>query len=140
MISEPGRLSKEPLYTVHDTKYQMKPVSLFSATFLVIANMIGTGVFTTLGLQLASVHSVPSVLLLWIVGGMSAFCGALAYGELGAIMPRSGGEYSYLSNIYHPAVGFLSGCASIVAGFGAPIALAAIALGHYMQARFPGDQ
>ena len=69
---------------------------------------------------------------------MSAFCGALAYGELGAIMPRSGGEYLYLSNIYHPAAGFLSGCASIVAGFGAPIALAAIALGHYMQAVFPG--
>ena len=138
MISEPGRLSKEALNTVYDTKYQRKPVSLFSATLLVIANMIGTGVFTTLGLQLISVHSLPSVLLLWIVGGMSAFCGALAYGELGAIMPRSGGEYHYLSNIYHPAVGFLSGCASIVAGFGAPIALAAIALGPYMQAVFPG--
>ncbi len=138
MISEPGRLSNEALYTVYDTKYQRKPVTLFSATLLVIANMIGTGVFTTLGLQLISVHSLPSVLLLWIVGGMSAFCGALAYGELGAIMPRSGGEYPYLSNIYHPAAGFLSGCASIVAGFGAPIALAAIALGHYMQAVFPG--
>jgi APA family basic amino acid/polyamine antiporter len=100
--------------------------------------MIGTGVFTTLGLQLTSIDSLPSVLLLWIVGGAIAFCGALAYGELGAMMPRSGGEYAYLSNIYHPAAGFLSGCASIVAGFGAPIALAAIALGHYMQAAFPG--
>jgi len=137
MISESGRLSKEALYTVHDTKYQGKPVTLFSATILVIANMIGTGVLTTLGLQLISVHSVPSVLMLWIVGGVSAFCGALAYGELGAIMPRSGGEYAYLSNIYHPAAGFLSGCASFVAGFGAPVALTAIALGHYMQAVFP---
>ena len=122
---------------MHDTKYQGKPVTLFSATILVIANMIGTGVLTTLGLQLISVHSVPSVLMLWIVGGVSAFCGALAYGELGAIMPRSGGEYAYLSNIYHPAAGFLSGCASFVAGFGAPVALTAIALGHYMQAVFP---
>ena len=77
---------------MNDTKYQRKPVTLFSATLLVIANMIGTGVLTTLGLQLMSVHSLPSVLLLWIVGGMSAFCGALAYGELGAIMPRSGGS------------------------------------------------
>ena len=99
--------------------------------------MIGTGVFTTLGLQLTSLHSIPSVLLLWVVGGVSAFCGSLAYGELGAMMPRSGGEYAYLSKIYHPAAGFLSGCTSIVAGFGAPIALAAIALGHYMQAVFP---
>ncbi len=114
-----------------------KPVTLLSATLLVIANMIGTGVFTTLGLQLSAVHSPPSVLLLWIAGGASAFCGALAYGELGAMMPRSGGEYAYLAGIYHPAAGFLSGCASIVAGFGAPIALAAIALGFYMQAVFP---
>jgi len=116
----------------------MKPVSPFSATVLVIANMIGTGVFTTLGLQLAGVHSPSSVLVLWIAGGLSAFCGALAYGELGAMMPRPGAEYAYLSSIYHPAVGFLSGCASIVAGFGAPIALAAIALGQYIQAVFPG--
>ncbi len=121
-----------------DSRDLRKPVTLFSATLLVIANMIGTGVFTTLGLQLAGIDSLPSVLLLWIVGGASAFCGALAYGELAAMMPRSGGEYTYLTNIYHPAAGFLSGCASIVAGFGAPIALAAIALGHYMQAVFPG--
>jgi len=99
--------------------------------------MIGTGVFTTLGLQLAGVNSASALLVLWIVGGLSAFCGALAYGELGAIMPRSGAEYAYLSSIYHPAAGFLSGCVSIVAGFGAPIALAAIALGHYVQAVFP---
>ncbi|MFZ0929127.1 MAG: amino acid permease [Syntrophobacteraceae bacterium] len=122
---------------MYHSEDQRKPVTLLSATLLVIANMIGTGVFTTLGLQLTSVHSIPAVMLLWIVGGASAFCGALAYGELGSMMPRSGGEYTYLSNIYHPAVGFLSGCASIVAGFGAPIALAAIALGHYMQAVFP---
>jgi APA family basic amino acid/polyamine antiporter len=137
-LPEPrGQPLEEALQTVHDTEYQSKPVTLFSATLLVIANMIGTGVFTTLGLQLASVHSIPSVLLLWVVGGASAFCGALAYGELGAMMPKSGGEYTYLSNIYHLAAGFLSGCTSIVAGFGAPIALAAIALGHYMQAVFP---
>src|SRR5208337_3587206 len=100
---------------------QKKPVTLFSATLLVIANMIGTGVFTTLGFQLTTVHYVPCVLLLWVMGGISAFCGALAYGELGAMMPRSGGEYNYLGIIYHPAAGFISGCASIVAGFGAPI-------------------
>ena len=124
-------------YALDHLKNQRKPVTLFSATLLVIANMIGTGVFTTLGLQLATVHSSASVMLLWILGGISAFCGALAYGELAAIMPRSGGEYHYLSYIYHPAAGFLAGCASIVAGFGAPVALAAIALGHYVQAAFP---
>lgn len=114
-----------------------KPVTLFSAVMVVIANMIGTGVFTTLGLQLAGVQSPFAVLMLWVLGGVSAFCGALSYGELGAMMPRSGGEYTYLSRIYHPAVGFLSGLVSIAASFPAPIALTAIALGHYVTAVFP---
>ncbi len=117
---------------------QKKPVSLFSATILVIANMIGTGVFTTLGFQLASVHSPFSAIMLWVVGGVVSFCGALCYGELGAMMPRSGGEYAYLSEIYHPAIGFLTGSVSILVGFGAPIALAAMALGRYSGAAFPG--
>ncbi|HYA42883.1 MAG TPA: amino acid permease, partial [Syntrophobacteraceae bacterium] len=123
-----GLFTLGDLTTVCEAENLRKPVTLLSATLLVIANMIGTGVFTTLGLQLAGINSVPSVLLLWIAGGAIAFLGALAYGELGAMMPRSGGEYAYLSKIYHPAAGFLSGCASIVAGFGAPIALSAIAL------------
>jgi basic amino acid/polyamine antiporter, APA family len=115
-----------------------KPVSLFSATIIVVANMIGTGVFTTLGLQLVGLRSVPAVLLLWILGGLGAFCGALCYGELGAMMPRSGGEYTYLSRIYHPALGFLAGWVSMVAGFGAPIALAALALSEYVGVILPG--
>jgi basic amino acid/polyamine antiporter, APA family len=121
-----------------NTPDQKKPVTLFSATMMGIANMMGTGVFTTLGLQLAGVHSPFCVLMLWVLGGVSAFCGALSYGELGAMMPRSGGEYTYLSRIYHPAVGFLSGVISMVASFPAPIALAAIAFSHYLTAVFPG--
>jgi basic amino acid/polyamine antiporter, APA family len=117
---------------------QKKPVSLFSATILVIANMIGTGVFTTLGFQLAGVHLPFSAIMLWVVGGIVSFCGALSYGELGAMMPRSGGEYAYLTEIYHPAVGFLTGSVSILVGFGAPIALAAMALGRYSGVAFPG--
>jgi APA family basic amino acid/polyamine antiporter len=115
-----------------------KPVSLFSATILVIANMIGTGVFTTLGFQLAGVHFPPTALLLWVVGGIVSFCGALSYAELGAMMPHSGGEYAYLTRIYHPAIGFISGSVSILVGFGAPIALAAMALGRYSRMAFPG--
>ncbi|MBM4285874.1 MAG: amino acid permease [Deltaproteobacteria bacterium] len=99
--------------------------------------MIGAGVFTTLGLQLAGLPSPFAVLMLWVVGGVGAFCGALCYGELGALMPRSGGEYTYLSRIYHPAVGFLSAWVSLVAGFAAPIALAAMALAEYAAALFP---
>jgi APA family basic amino acid/polyamine antiporter len=106
-------------------------ISLLTATCLVVANMIGTGVFTSLGFQVVDIQSGFSLLFLWFVGGVFALCGALAYGELGAAMPRSGGEYHYLSKIYHPALGFLSGWLSVTVGFAAPIAAAAIALGTY---------
>jgi APA family basic amino acid/polyamine antiporter len=123
---------------IQSARDEQRPVTLFSAAIIVIANMIGVGVFTTLGFQVASLHSPFAVLMLWVLGGVGAFCGALCYGELGAMMPRSGGEYTYLSHIYHPAVGFLSGWVSMVAGFAAPIALAAIALGEYAGAILPG--
>lgn len=112
-------------------------ISLFTATNIVVANMIGTGVFTSLGFQVVSIKSGFALLSLWIIGGIFALCGALAYGELGSAMPRSGGEFHYLSRIYHPAVGFLSGWVSATVGFAAPIAAAAMALGQYLSKVFP---
>jgi basic amino acid/polyamine antiporter, APA family len=106
-------------------------VSLTTATAVTVANMIGTGVFTSLGFQVVDVESGFSLLLVWILGGVFALCGALSYGELAAAMPRSGGEYHFLGRIYHPAVGFLSGWISLTVGFAAPIALAAMAFGRY---------
>ncbi len=118
---------------------QQKPkaISLFTATCIVVANMIGTGVFTSLGFQVVDIKSGFTLLFLWLVGGIFALCGALSYGELGAAMPYSGGEYCYLSRIYHPVVGFLSGWVSVTVGFAAPIAAAAMALGAYFKGVFP---
>src|ERR1051326_2270956 len=110
----------------------LKKVGLYTATSIVIANMVGTGVFTSLGFQLFDIHSVFSLLMLWIVGGIVALCGALCYGELAAAMPRSGSEFHYLSRIYHPSIGFLSGWVSMTVGFAAPIALSAMLLGGYV--------
>ncbi len=109
-----------------------------TATNIVIANIIGTGVFTSLGFQAIEIQSGFALLLLWVIGGVFALCGALCYGELGAAMPRSGGEYHYLSEIYHPVIGFLSGWVSITVGFAAPIALAAMAFGKYIAQLIPG--
>jgi APA family basic amino acid/polyamine antiporter len=105
---------------------------------IVIANMVGTGVFTSLGFQVADIQSGFALLMLWVVGGLIALCGAVSYGELAAAMPRSGGEYHYLSQIYHPALGFLSGWVSATVGFAAPTALAALALARYAQSVWPG--
>ena len=99
--------------------------------------MIGTGVFTSLGFQLLDIQSGFVILVLWFVGGVTALCGALCYAELGASLPRSGGEYNFLSETYHPAVGFVSGWISATIGFAAPTALAAITFGTYLSSVMP---
>jgi APA family basic amino acid/polyamine antiporter len=93
---------------------------------VVIANMVGTGVFTSLCFQLLDIQSGFVILMLWALGGLAAVCGALTYAELGAALPRSGGEYNFLSRIYHPAIGFVSGWVSATIGFAGPTALAAM--------------
>jgi APA family basic amino acid/polyamine antiporter len=108
-----------------------------AAAAVVIANMVGTGVFTSLGFQLLEIQSGFVLLMLWAVGGVSAFCGALCYAELGASLPRSGGEYNFLSEIYHPGAGFISGWVSATVGFAAPTALAALTFGTYFSSVFP---
>jgi APA family basic amino acid/polyamine antiporter len=112
-------------------------ISLITATAVVVANMIGTGVFTSLGFQVGPLPSGFVIMMLWIVGGVCAFCGAVCYGELAAAMPRSGGEYHYLTQIFSPAAGFLAGWLSATVGFAAPIALAAMAFGKYFSGALP---
>lgn len=108
-----------------------------TALAVVIANMIGTGVFTSLGFQLLEIRSGFVILALWFVGGVTALCGAMTYAELGGALPRSGGEYNFLSRTFHPAVGFVSGWMSASIGFAAPTALAAITFGTYLASVFP---
>ncbi len=114
-------------------------VSVLTAASLTIANMVGTGVFTSLGFQVVDLHSGFALISLWVVGGIFALCGALSYGELAAALPRSGGEFHFLGRIFHPALGFLAGWISVTAGFAAPIALSAMAFGRYFCAVFGGS-
>ena len=108
-------------YYVSGSKFRHTTV-----TAVVIANMVGTGVFTSLGFQLVDIRSGFVILSLCAVGGLIAVCGAMTYAELGAAMPRSGGEYNFLTRIYHPAAGFVSGWTSATVGFAGPPALAAM--------------
>jgi APA family basic amino acid/polyamine antiporter len=113
-------------------------VSAVTATAIAVADMIGIGVFTSLGFQIKDIPSAFSLLMLWVVGGVVALCGALSYAELAAAFPRSGGEYNYLSRVFRPAAGFLAGWVSATVGFAAPIALAAMAFGEYFRGVVPG--
>src|ERR1044071_3955060 len=109
-----------------------RTIGFVTACSIVIANIIGTGIFTSLGFQLTDIQSGFALLMLWVIGGIAALCGALCYGELAAALPRSGGEYHFLSQIYHPALGFMAGFVSATVGFAAPIALAAMAFGNIL--------
>src|SRR3978361_646082 len=112
-------------------------VSGLVATAIVVADMVGVGVFTSLGFQVKDIPSGFSILLLWSVGGLVALCGVFSYSELGAMFPRSSGEYNFLSRAFHPAFGFLAGWVSATVGFAAPVALAAMAFGESGKAVLP---
>ena len=109
-----------------------KKISWKTAAGIVIANMIGTGVFTSLGFQLAVVQNTWTILLLWTFGGIMALLGALVYAELGTHFRRTGGDYIFLSETIHPLVGYLYAWVSLVVGFSAPIAIAAMAMNNYL--------
>ncbi len=111
------------------TRYGFVP-----AISIVVANMIGTGVFTSLGFQLLEITSPFAILMLWALGGAAAFSGAVCYAELGAALKRSGGEYQFLGRIFHPGAGFVSGWVSVSIGFAAPTALAAMTFAAYLTA------
>jgi APA family basic amino acid/polyamine antiporter len=129
-VASPARLAARPQIRLS--------VSMLTATAIVVADMVGVGVFTSLGFQVQAIPSRFSLLLLWVIGGAVALCGVFSYGELAAMFPRSSGEYNFLRQTYHPAVGFLAGWLSATVGFAAPVALAAMAFGQYAKAIVPG--
>jgi APA family basic amino acid/polyamine antiporter len=115
-----------------------RQLKLFPATNIVVADMIGAGIFTTSGLLLLELGSPLLMIALWFGGGILALSGALCYGALGAAMPRAGGEYAYLSEQFHPLLGFLTGWISFVVGFSAPLAASSLGFSEYLGSALPG--
>jgi APA family basic amino acid/polyamine antiporter len=113
-----------------------RPLGLLSGIGLVVANMVGAGVFLSTGFMAQSL-SPGAILLAWGVGAVLALCGAVAYAEVARLVPRGGGEYRYLSTLLHPALGYLAGWASLLVGFSAPTALDALAAGAFARAVLP---
>lgn len=114
-----------------------REIGFFSATILVVANMVGTGIFTTSGFIIKELRNPWTMLLCWLAGGIFALCGALCYGELGAMFPEAGGEYVFLRECFGKWMGFLSGWISLIVGFSAPIAASAIAFATYFFRTLP---
>ena len=124
--------------TVSSSTTEVSPsVTLVAATAVVVADMVGLGVFTSLGFQVKDIPSPFALLALWLFGGIVALCGAFCYAELASMFPRSSGEYNFLTRAYGPAVGFLAGWLSATVGFAAPVALAAMAFGQYAKGIAP---
>src|ERR1035438_10052265 len=115
----------------------IRQLGFFSATALVVSNMVGTGIFATSGFMAGDLGSAPLILACWAVGALFAFAGALSYSELGINFPSSGGEYVYLTHAFGPEWGFMTGWVSFFAGFSAPIAAAALAFSDYLGHLFP---
>ena len=114
-----------------------RPLGAVHAAALVVASMVGTGVFTITGELLVSLPSPALVLAAWMVSGLLALCGAAVYAELGTMMPRVGGEYVYLSRAFGPATGFISGWVALIVGFAAPTAVGARGFASYVHAVVP---
>src|SRR3984957_13420153 len=115
----------------------LRQLGFFSATALVISNMVGTGIFATPGLMAGDLGSAWLILACWAVGALFAFAGALSYSELGVNFPSSGGEYVYLTHAFGPEWGFMTGWVSFFAGFSASIATAGLAFSNYLAYFFP---
>ena len=122
----------EPVVVQNPRPVLLRSIGVFTATCVVVANVIGAGIFTTPGFLARDLGSPLTLLAIWVLGAILAFAGALSYSELGAAFPEAGGEYVYLREAYGPVWGYLSGWTSFFAGFTAPIAAACIGFSAYL--------
>jgi APA family basic amino acid/polyamine antiporter len=114
-----------------------RELNLWGATAFVVTSMVGTGIFTVPAIVRAATVNGLEALGVWLAGALLALCGALCYAELATRMPHAGGEYQYLSRVFGPMWGFVSGWVTFFVGFAAPIAASALGVVAYLQAAFP---
>jgi APA family basic amino acid/polyamine antiporter len=112
-------------------------LGVLSGMGIVIANMIGAGVFVSTGSMVQNLNP-QQILAAWAVGTLIALAGAKAYSGIAQLVPQSGGEYRFLSTLIHPLLGYLAGWASLLIGFSAPIAVSAMAAGAFARTLHEG--
>jgi basic amino acid/polyamine antiporter, APA family len=109
-----------------------RQLGLITGILVIVADMIGTGIFMTTGNILGMTNNALIVLILWAIGGIVAICGSLSYAELSTIWPDVGGEYVYLKKIFGYLPAFLTGWISLTVGFSAPVATSSLLLVQYV--------
>jgi basic amino acid/polyamine antiporter, APA family len=117
-------------------KYENRQLGYYSSTLLIVAAMMGTGIFTLTGYLSKNLNTPYLMISAWVIVGVISLCGALTYAEISSAYNDSGGEYLFLSKLIHPSIGFISGWVSFIVGFSAPSAAAAVAFGVYLSSAF----
>jgi len=109
-----------------------RELGVFDATMVVVGGIIGAGIFLNPAIVAQRLPTAGLVVAAWVAGGAIALAGAFVFAELASALPKAGGEYAYLSELWHPLVGFLFGVASIFVIQGGGIAAVAITFAQYV--------
>ena len=111
-----------------------RDVSLLDATVMVVGNIIGTGIFSSPGVALAACNSIGFSLLAWVIGGVLATASSLVYSELGAMMPRAGGDYVYISAAFGSRPAFMWAASQFTVYRPTSLAVNGLVFGRYAAA------
>jgi APA family basic amino acid/polyamine antiporter len=120
--------------SAHPRDRLRRELSLRDSVFLVVASVVGSGIFLTPGAIADRLPHPGLILAIWVVGGLLSLAGALANAELGAMFPRAGGDYVYLREAFHPLAGFLVGWLSFVSIFAGTVATLGVGFGEALAA------
>ena len=120
----------------HSTKLK-RQLGLFDSSMMVIGIVIGSGIFMTTGLMAEAIPSASLILLAWVLGGLQMLAGALTYAELGAAMPKAGGQYVFLREAYGQLPSFLFGWIAFVAYISGTNAAIAVAVAEHVGSFYP---
>src|SRR5215468_244128 len=132
------RRSGKPQRTVEAGAQLRRALSVWGASAFVVTSMIGTGIFTVPADVRAATGNGVASLGVWVTGAALALFGAFCYAELATRMPKAGGEYQYLLNVYGRPWGFIGGWITFFAGFAAPTAASTLKAVEYFSHLAPG--
>ena len=107
------------------------------ATGIIVASMVGSGIFSLTGQFGAKLGTSENILAAWVIGGVLALCGGLSLAELGAMIPCSGGSVEFARRAFGGTIGYLVAMVSIFCGYFLSLAVIGLLLGEYVNQLLP---